>query len=282
MDKIKGLTGEEVKQRIEKGQVNSSNTNNLKSNWQIVRDNVCTLFNLFNLIIAIALACVHAYTNMVFILIIIVNVLIGIIQEIHGKNLVKQLSILTTAKTKVVRDGEEKELNINEIVVDDVILLAQGDQILSDAQIISEEIEVNEALLTGEADLILKSEKDTLLSGSYVVSGRCYAKIVKVGENNFANRIISSAKKQKSNNSELINSMKKVTRFTSFIIIPFGIILFIQAYITRQTDITQSVIATSAALLRNVTKGISLINYDFIRIRCYQISKKTSTCTRII
>ena len=155
MDKIKGLTSEEVKQRIEKGQVNSSNTNNLKSNWQIVRDNVCTLFNLFNLIIAIALACVHAYTNMVFILIIIVNVLIGIIQEIHGKNLVKQLSILTTAKTKVVRDGEEKELNINEIVVDDVILLAQGDQIPSDAYVLDGEIEVNEDYGIKENDIIV-------------------------------------------------------------------------------------------------------------------------------
>ena len=180
MENLKGLTNEEVKERIEKGQVNSSNTNNLKSNWQIVRDNVCTLFNLFNLIIAIALACVHAYTNMVFILIIIVNVLIGIIQEIHGKNLVKQLSILTTAKTKVIRDGEEKELNINEIVVDDVILLAQGDQIPSDAFVIDGEVEVNEALLTGESDTILKKKEDKLLSGSYVVSGKCYAKIEKV------------------------------------------------------------------------------------------------------
>ena len=108
MEKLKGLTTEEVKKRIEEGKVNKSNTNNLKSNWEIVRDNVCTLFNLFNLIIAIALACVQAYTNMVFILIIIVNVLIGIIQEIHGKNLVKKLSILTASKSKVIRNGKEE------------------------------------------------------------------------------------------------------------------------------------------------------------------------------
>ena len=109
MEEIKGLTSEEVQKRVEEGKVNNSNTNNLKSNWQIVRDNVCTLFNLFNLIIAIALACVHAYTNMVFILIIIINVLIGIIQEIHGKNLVKKLSILTVAKTKVIRNTIERK-----------------------------------------------------------------------------------------------------------------------------------------------------------------------------
>ncbi len=269
MEKIQGLSNKEVEEQIQKGNVNTLPKDNLKSNWKIIADNVFTLFNLYNLIIAIALICVKAYTNVFFFAIITVNVLIGIIQEIHGKNLVKKLSILNTSKATVIRNGKEKKIEVEEIVLGDTIVLAQGDQIPSDARIISGEIEVNEALLTGESDIILKSEKDTLLSGSYVVSGRCYAKIEKVGENNFANKIISSAKKQKANNSELINSMKKVTRFTSFVIIPFGIILFIQAYITRQTDITQSVIATAAALLRNVTKRISFINYDFIRIRCY-------------
>ena len=274
MDKIKGLTSEGVKQRIEKGQVNSSNTNNLKSNWQIVRDNVCTLFNLFNLIIAIALACVHAYTNMVFILIIIVNVLIGIIQEIHGKNLVKQLSILTTAKTKVVRDGEEKELNINEIVVDDVILLAQGDQIPSDAYVLDGEIEVNEALLTGESDTILKKNDDKLLSGSYVVSGKCYAKIEKVGDDNFANQIINATKKHKKVNSELLNSMKKVTNFTSFVIIPAGVILFVQAYVFREVDLQQSVIATAAALLGMLPKGFVLLTSISLETGVIKLAKK--------
>ena len=269
MEKIQGLSNKEVEEQIQKGNVNTLPKDNLKSNWKIIADNVFTLFNLYNLIIAIALISVKAYTNVFFFAIIAVNVFIGIIQEIHGKNLVKKLSILNTAKATVIRNGKEKKIDVEEIVLGDTIVLAQGHQIPSDAQIISGEIEVNESLLTGESDLILKSEKDTLLSGSYVVSGKCYAKIEKVGENNFANRIISSAKKQKSNNSELINSMKKVTRFTSFVIIPFGIILFIQAYITRQTDITQSVIATAAALLRNVTKRVSLINYDFIRIRSY-------------
>ena len=274
MDKLKGLTGEEVKERMEKGQVNSSNTNNLKSNWQIVRDNVCTLFNLFNLIIAIALACVHAYTNMVFILIIIVNVLIGIIQEIHGKNLVKQLSILTTAKTKVVRDGEEKELNINEIVVDDVILLAQGDQIPSDAYVLDGEVEVNEALLTGESDTILKKKEDKLLSGSYVVSGKCYAKIEKVGDDNFANQIINATKKHKKVNSELLNSMKKVTNFTSFVIIPAGVILFVQAYVFREVDLQQSVIATAAALLGMLPKGFVLLTSISLETGVIKLAKK--------
>ena len=274
MEKITGLTNKEVEERIKNGQVNSSNTNNLKSNWQIVKDNVFTLFNLFNLIIAIALACVQAYTNMVFILIIIVNVLIGIIQEIHGKNLVKQLAILTAAKTKVVRDGEEKEININEIVLDDIILLSQGDQIPSDAYILEGEIEVNEALLTGESDTILKKQEDKLLSGSYVVSGKCYAKIEKVGDDNFANQIINATKKHKKVNSELLNSMKKVTNFTSFVIIPAGVILFVQAYIFREVNLQQSVIATAAALLGMLPKGFVLLTSISLETGVIKLAKK--------
>ena len=274
MNNLKGLSSQEVKERIEKGQVNSSNTNNLKSNWQIVRDNVFTLFNLFNLIIAIALACVHAYTNMIFILIIIVNVLIGIIQEIHGKNLVKQLSILTTAKAKVIRNGKEEEININEIVLDDVIFLSQGDQIPSDAYVLDGEVEVNEALLTGESDTILKKKEDKLLSGSYVVSGKCYAQIEKVGDDNFANQIINATKKHKKVNSELLNSMKKVTNFTSFVIIPAGVILFVQAYIFREVDLQQSVIATAAALLGMLPKGFVLLTSISLEAGVIKLAKK--------
>ena len=274
MEPIKGLTTEEVKKRIEEVKVNNSKTNNLKSNWQIVRDNVCTLFNLFNLIIAIALACVHAYSNMVFIVIIIINVSIGIIQEIHGKNLVKKLSILTAAKTKVIRDGKEQELDVNEIVLDDVILLQQGDQIPSDAFVIEGEVEVNESLLTGESDTILKEKEDKLLSGSYVVSGKCYAKVEKVGDDNFANQIINATKKHKAVNSELLNSMKKVTNFTSFVIIPVGVILFVQAYVFREVNLQQSVVATAAALLGMLPKGFVLLTSIALESGVIKLAKK--------
>lgn len=274
MEKIQGLTSEEVRKRIEEGKINSSNTNNLKSNWEIIRDNVCTLFNLFNLIIAVALACVHAYSNMVFILIIIVNVLIGIIQEIHGKNLVKKLSILTTARTKVVRDGKEQEIEVNEIVLDDVVLLSQGDQIPSDAYILEGEIEVNESLLTGESDTILKQYGSKLLSGSFVVSGKCYAKIEKVGDDNFANQIINATKKHKNVNSELLNSMKKVTNFTSFVIIPVGVILFVQAYMFRTNDLQQAVVATAAALLGMLPKGFVLLTSIALESGVIKLAKK--------
>ena len=274
MDKIKGLSTKEVEEQIQKGNVNKLPKDNLKSNWRIIYDNVFTLFNLYNLIIAIALICVKAYTNVFFFLIITINVLIGIIQEIHGKNLVKKLSILSASKTMVIRNGIEEKIDVEEIVLGDTIVLQQGDQIPSDAYVICGEIEANEALLTGESDLIVKKENDKLFSGSYVASGKCYAIIEKVGEDNFANKIISSAKKQKSNQSELILSMKKITRFTSFIIIPFGIILFVQAYYTRQTDITQAVIGTAAALLGMLPKGLVLLITISLESGVIKLAKK--------
>lgn len=269
-----GLSSQEVKEQMQKGNVNVSQKNNLKSNWKIIFDNVFTLFNLYNLIIAIALICVKAYTNTFFFLIITINVLIGIIQEIHSKNMIKRLSILTMSKANVLRDNKEQKIDVEKIVLGDVIILTQGDQIPSDSYVLEGEVEVNESLLTGESDVILKDKDDKLLSGSYVVSGKCYAKVEKVGENNFANQIISATKQHKDNNSELINSMKKVTKFTSFVIIPVGIILFIQAFFIRESNLMQSVVATSAALLGMLPKGLVLLITIALESGVIKLAKK--------
>ena len=275
MDKnVEGLTDKEVQEQIELGNINKSQESKLKTTKQIIYDNVFTLFNLYNLIIAIALLCVKAYTNTFFFLIITINVIIGIVQEIHGRNLVKKLSILNASKATVIRNGKEQKIDIEEIVLGDVILLSQGDQIPSDSYVLDGEVEVNEALLTGESDLILKSKDDKLLSGSYVTSGKCYAKVEKVGEDNFANSIINATKKYKENNSELINSMKKVTKFTSFVIIPVGIILFIQAYFYREAELAQAVVATAAALLGMLPKGLVLLITIALESGVIKLAKK--------
>ena len=274
MENLKGLSDKEVEEQIQKGNINKMQNDNLKSTGKIIYDNVFTLFNLYNLLIAIALISVKAYTNVFFFLIITINVLIGIIQEIHGRNLVKKLSILNSLKATVIRNGKQEEIDIEKIVLGDLIVLSQGDQIPSDSYVIDGEVEVNEALLTGESDLIFKAKNEKLFSGSYIASGKCYAVVEKVGENNLANQIISSAKKEKPNNSELINSMKKVTKFTSFVIIPIGIALFVQAYITRQTDLTQSVIATSAALLGMLPKGLVLLITIALESGVIKLAKK--------
>ena len=261
MDKeeLKGLNDEQVQERIKEGKINKVEDDKTRTNWEIIRDNVCTLFNLFNLLIAIALIAVKAYTNLAYMLIIIINIVIGIAQEIHARNLVQKLSVLKVSKALVVRNGKEKEMNIDEIVLDDIIILDAGRQICADSIVEEGEVEVNESLLTGESDTILKQKGDKLLSGSYVVSGKCYSKVEKVGKDNFAAQITSETKKYKRAESELVNSMKKVTHFTSFVIIPVGLILFVQAYFFRNVDITNSVVSTAAALLGMLPKGLMLL-----------------------
>ena len=276
MDKeeLKGLNDEQVQERIKEGKINKVEDDKTRTNWEIIRDNVCTLFNLFNLLIAIALIAVKAYTNLAYMLIIIINIVIGIAQEIHARNLVQKLSVLKVSKALVVRNGKEKEINIDEIVLDDIIILDAGRQICADSIVEEGEVEVNESLLTGESDTILKQKGDKLLSGSYVVSGKCYSKVEKVGKDNFAAQITSETKKYKRAESELVNSMKKVTHFTSFVIIPVGLILFVQAYFFRNVDITNSIVSTAAALLGMLPKGLMLLITISLATGVIKLAKK--------
>ena len=254
-----GLTSQQVASQKEKGLKNEATEKISKSTGQIIKDNVCTLFNLFNLIIAIALACVGAFSNLLFIVIIIANILIAIIQELRAKKLVDSLSLLSVPHAKVIRDGKEREVPVEDLVLDDVICLYAGQQICSDAIILEGEAEVNESLLTGESDPINKVPGDQVLSGSFVISGKCYAKVEHVGNDNYATHIAHEAKKMKQVHSELVTSMRKVTRFTGFLIIPLGSVLFLEAFFLRGGDPTTSVVSTAAGLLGMLPKGLVLL-----------------------
>lgn len=273
-EKITGLSEKQVLNRIEKGQVNKLDDDKTRSNWEIIRDNVFTLFNLFNVLIAIALLYVGAYTNLFYMAIIILNCAIGIYQEIHARNLVKKLSVLKENKVKVLRDGKEQEILVDEIVLDDVVLLEMGSQIVADSVVLEGEMEVNESLLTGESDAIFKQKGDSLLSGSYVVSGKCLAKVEKVGKDNFASHITSETKKYKRAQSELVDSMKKVTRMTSFAIIPIGVLLFVEAYFMRHAGEFDSVVTTAAALLGMLPKGLMLLITISLATGVIKLAKK--------
>ncbi|MDU2489873.1 MAG: cation-translocating P-type ATPase [Clostridium celatum] len=271
---ILGLTEAEVLERKEKGQINIIEEKTVKSNWEIIAGNVFTLFNLYNFLIAIALMSVGAYSNLAFILIIILNISIGSFQEIHAKNMVAKLSVLTVSKVDVIRDGREKSINVDEVVLDDITILNMGNQISSDSVVIDGKIEVNESLLTGESDTIVKVPGDKLFSGSYVVSGKCYAKVEKVGKDNLAAEITLKSKKHKKVNSELLNSMRKVTRLTSFIIIPVGVLLFVQAFFFRDQVIKSSVVTTAAALLGMLPKGLVLLISISLATGVIKLAKK--------
>lgn len=271
---ILGLTEAEVLERKKRGQINIVEEKTVKSNWEIISGNVFTLFNLYNFLIAIALMSVGAYSNLAFMLIIILNICIGSFQEIHAKNMVAKLSVLTVYKVDVIRDGKEKSIGVDEVVLDDITILNMGNQISSDSVVIDGKIEVNESLLTGESDTIVKMPGDKLYSGSYVVSGKCYAKVEKVGKDNLAAEITLKSKKHKKINSELLNSMRKVTRLTSFIIIPVGVLLFVQAFFFRDQVIKSSVVSTAAALLGMLPKGLVLLISISLATGVIKLAKK--------
>lgn len=196
-ESLSGLSTPEVLERREKGEGGNTAEQITKTKSQIVRENVFTLFNFLNFLIAALLFAVGAYSNMLFIAIIILNIVIGIAQELKAKKLVDELSILNRPSVIVRRDGEDRKIGLEEIVKDDLMVLESGSQICNDAVIISGSLEVNESLLTGESDAIVKEKGAELLSGSSVISGRAYARVTHVGNENYAAKLANEVKKEK-------------------------------------------------------------------------------------
>ncbi|EST89550.1 cation transporter E1-E2 family ATPase [Vagococcus lutrae LBD1] len=272
--KQSGLTSQEVIDRKQQGLGNDFQEDVSKSTTDIVKDNVLTLFNFLNLAIGICLALVGAYSNMVFLAIIAVNIAIGIYQEIHARNMVAKLTIVSKGQTTVIRDSHEHRMDASELVMDDIVKLQAGEQIPTDLILVSGKVEVNEALLTGESDLIEKTMNDELLSGSFVSSGQCYARVIRVGQDNYATKIATQAKVHKPIQSELVNAIKKVSKFTSFIIIPLGIILFLEGMFIRQSDIKTAVVSSAAALLGMLPKGLVLLISISLATAVTKLAKK--------
>ncbi|NSV15807.1 cation-translocating P-type ATPase [Enterococcus faecalis] len=274
VDLKKGLSTEEVAKQKELGLQNNYEENVAKSTKDIIFDNVMTLFNFLNFAIAVCLLFVGAYSNLAFLAIIIVNMSIGIFQEIHARNLVQKLSIVAKENVHVVRNGVQQEIDTKELVMEDIVIISAGEQVPSDMEVIDGKVEANEALLTGESDLIEKEIGDTLLSGSFIVSGQAYARVIHVGAENYAVKITQEAKVHKPIQSELVNSIRKVSKFTSWVIIPLGIILFVEAFWLRDADIKTSVVASAAALLGMLPKGLVLLISIALTTGVIKLAKK--------
>ena len=269
-----GLSNEEVAKRASEGKVNGISKPASKTYGQIIKDNVCTLFNLLNFLIFVALVLVQAWSNLVFMAIIVANALIGIYQEVKAKRLVDQLSILTKPTITVVRNGQTTVVDINDVVLDDVLVLESGNQVCNDATVIHGMIEANESLLTGESDPVNKKEDSELLSGSSVILGKCYAQVKNVGDNNYSTALVKEAQKVKEQNSELMDSMKKVTKVTTFMIIPLGIILFVEALWLRQDILFEAVVSSAAGLLGMLPKGLVLLTSVSLANGVARLAKK--------
>lgn len=256
---LSGLSEQEVRRRRESGEGAGPPERITKTRSCIIRENVCTLFNFLNFLIAGLLFAVGAYSNMLFIAIIILNIIIGIFQELKAKKLVDELSILNRPSVRIVREGRERKTDLSELVKGDLMILESGSQICSDAVVVEGSLEVNESLLTGESDGVVKEEGAQLYSGSSVISGKAWAEVLHVGDENYAAKLANEVKKEKQVQSELLGSMRKVTRFTSMLILPLGILLFLEAFVLRDAPVDEAVVSSSAALLGMLPKGLVLL-----------------------
>ena len=272
---ITGLTDEEVRQRVEEGFTNRTDISTDKTTKEIVISNVFTYFNLIFLVITILLIMVGSFRNLTFLPIIIGNTVIGIVQEIRAKKTLEKMSLLNAPHADVIRNGSVKQISTEELVKDDVILLTAGKQICADAVVISGNIQVNESLLTGEADEVEKTEGSTLMSGSFVVSGECYARLEKVGNESYISRLSLEAKSMgDKEQSEMIRSINLIVKWVGIVIIPIGLILFWQSHFVNGESITKSVTSTVAAIIGMIPEGLYLLTTVALALSTMKLARK--------
>lgn len=269
-----GLTNEEVQERIAQGQVNNNENPNTRTYKQIILENTLTFFNFLNLVLLVLVLLVGSYKNSMFVGIIFINTVIGIIQEIRAKKTIDKLAILTESKTVVLREGKKWKISTEKLVVDDLIFLKAGEQVPADAKILEGSLEVNESLLTGEADNLPKNTGDELFSGSFVTAGQACCQIIHVGSDNYASRITSEAKEFKRHNSELRNSLNAILKVISIIIVPLGALLFYKQYYFVGDNIRDSVVNMVAAVLGMIPEGLVLLTSVALTLGALKLAQK--------
>ena len=254
-----GLTNEQVQERIAEGKVNVNENPNTRTYKQIILENTLTFFNFLNIALLVLVLFVRSYKNSMFMGIILINTVIGIIQEIRAKKTIDKLAILTESKTVVLREGKKWSISTEKLVLDDLIFLKTGDQVPADVKVLEGTVEVNESLLTGESDNLSKSQGDKLFSGSFVTSGEACCQVIHVGKDNYASQITSEAKEFKRHNSELRNSLNAILKVISIIIVPLGAMLFYKQYMIVGDTLKDSVVNMVAAVLGMIPEGLVLL-----------------------
>lgn len=274
-DYREGLTDEQVAERVHAQATNETIDPSFKTNEQIVLQNIFTYFNLIFIVLAVLLCLVSSYKNLTFLPVILANTGIAIYQEIRSKKILDNLSVLNAAKVTVVRNGAANKIDMEELVLDDVILLETGQQIPADGYVLDGKLQVNEALLTGEADEIVKEVDDYLMSGSFVVSGKAYVRLDKVGYDSYISQLTAKAKKMGGGEqSEMIASLNKLIKWIGIIIIPIGITLFSQSYFFNGNTIKESVVAMEAALIGMIPEGLYLLTTIALAMSAARLAKQ--------
>lgn len=268
-----GLNQLQVQMRQQQGLTNGDGEIKTKTVGQIIRDNLITPFNILNIILASMVFLVGSYKNLLFMGVVISNTLIGAFQEIRAKKTIDKLSLIAAPKAKVVREGEEYSLPVEELVLDDILLLSAGNQVCADCIVAVGECEVNESLLTGESDPVVKRPGDLLYSGSFIVSGDCRAQVEHVGADNYASQITNNAKYMKKPNSEIMTSINKIIKILGFAIIPVGVALFYKQYVLTAQPFDQAVVSTVAALIGMIPEGLVLLTSVVLAVSVIRLSR---------
>lgn len=274
-DPQSGLSAEQVKRRFAQGENNYKVESSTLSVPEIVRSNVCTYFNLVFAVIAVLLAIVGAWSDMLFLPIIVANTCIGIIQEVHSKKVLDKLSILNAPHAVVIRDGKRQEIPADQLVLDDIVEFSAGSQIPADAKVVSGELQVNESLITGESDEIEKREGDSLLSGSFVVSGKACARLEEVGKDSYISKLtLQATKSKKGEQSEMIRSLNYLIMVMGIIIIPIGIALFVQSFIYNEGTFHDSITGMVAAIIGMIPEGLYLLTSVALAVSSVRLAQK--------
>ncbi|WP_373217676.1 cation-translocating P-type ATPase [Ruminococcus sp. 5_1_39BFAA] len=269
-----GLTNEQVQERIEEGKINLNENPNTRTYKEIIRENTLTFFNFLNVVLMVMVLLVGSYKNSMFVGIVLINTVIGIIQEIRAKKTIDKLAILTESKAVVLREGKKWSISTEKLVLDDLICLKTGEQIPADCKILEGSLEVNESLLTGEADNLAKSVGDELFSGSFVTAGEACCQVIHVGKDNYASKITSEAKEFKRHNSELRNSLNAILKVISIIIVPLGMLLFYKQYYIVGDNVKDSVVNTVAAVLGMIPEGLVLLTSVALTLGALALARK--------
>ena len=270
---IQGLTSEQVVAAQAAGEVNADAGTKTRSINDILRDNICTLFNFINVVLFVFVLITGSLQNGLFMIVIVINTCIGIIQEIRSKQITDRLSIVAGSKAKVIRDGQQIEVSLDELVRGDCLVLGRGDQIPCDSTVLAGTANVDESLLTGESDLIPKSADSTLMSGSFVNSGSVVARVDHVGAENYAAKISAEAKAQKDINSEIMTTMNNIIKFVSFVIFPVGLLLFGSMYWFGGVEFNEAILSAVAALVGMVPEGLILLTSTVLALAVIRLSQ---------
>ncbi len=274
MKNITGLSKEEVEKRYRENKVNYDTTTPSKSIKQILIENIFTLFNFINIVLAIAVILVGSYKNLLFLGVVISNTLISTLQEIRAKKTVDKLSVISSSKAKVIRDSKEKEISINEVVLDDIIIYELGNQVIADSKVVDGTCEVDESFITGESKTITKKVGDELLSGSFIVSGSVVARVIHVGLDNYTSVISKDAKTMtKEINSQIMRSLNKIVKYVSIALIPIGILLLLKEFSIPNNTTSNAVVKVAAAVIGMIPEGLILLVSTVLAISVVKLSK---------